>query len=1144
MVLQTNKYQTPLTEELLATLNEEEKDLLFDYISNIQYIRNLISPDREYAKDRPRDDKGRIIVDLCNPHIIEDMEYFRPTGNHYRKHGVLTSLRPNSNPNSDFGVWIRQEIQRLWYGMVRESDGEWITGDMYYYLNYAPIIQSRIRKGTRQADRIIDFPEVWEPIYLWFHYVDQARNGGLYNDFKGGEHCVHIARRGASKSYTSASMLAKLFIVGENVHASKSVRGVVTAYQKEYLTKDGILNKFLDMIDFSAEHTQFPAQRLKSSIQEMSWRMGYLDSVTGVAKGTGNEVIGVTSKDNSDKIRGKRANKIIFEEFGAFSNFIDTWNTTIPSVQEGDIAFGQMIAIGCVCDNTRVYKANGEPVLIQNLKKEDGILGFKDGKVCVEEITHINPIAYKPCVRITTSSGRILDCSVDHPILTRRVKSPRNKKNKNKRDLSFSYNFEPAWKLWDRKDSFILLSQGIEIFGNQTLFDPRLVGMLIGDGSYGKSIRKSRGGVVEFKTPVFSNADKELLNYVTSKYKCSVNKHYTTKDGREYYEYRISNIIPHLKEIGIAGQSKDRKTLPNNFLQLNRENICALLGGLFDTDGCVSCYKNSTNKIYITSSSRILLSQIRETLIKLGIQSKIYKVHPNIKEDRKDKNPYYNLYIQGAINILNFHKNITFFNKNKQEKLNKMVESIKIHDKMGMLEGAFAERITNIESIGVRRVYNLTTSTSNTYLANDFITHNTGGTSGSDFSGALEIIYNPKGYGVYGLPNVFDRNAQGKSRTVFFTGGYMARKGYYNEDGVSDVTGALISIIKDYMNVKYNSSDPMALTQRKAEIPITIQDSIMKIEQTIYPISDLTDRINEIDSLPKIFDDVYVGELAIQDNEVVFKPTTENKPVRDFPHKDNKIPGAVEIFKMPEKDRNGKVYNNRYIAGIDVFDDDAANTMSLGAIKILDLMTDQIVAQYTGRRMFANDFYEICRRLLLYYNARGNYENNKKGLFAYFSRMNSLYLLTDVLEFLKDKDMVKGELYGNKQKGSPSTVPIKNYYRNSIRDWLLKPVVIIENDEEITIPQLKLCRSRALLKELTLWNPDGNFDEHDALGMLMLLREDRLRLMGDRSFEQTLENNRGDYLGNDPFFSDNYDERMEKIERMFKGSKINEFGQF
>jgi len=52
--------------------------------------------------------------------------------------------------------------------------------------------------------------------------------------------------------------------------------------------------------------------------------MGYQDADSGVVKGTKNEVIGFSSKDNPDKGRGKRAAKFIFEEFGNFPKFINT----------------------------------------------------------------------------------------------------------------------------------------------------------------------------------------------------------------------------------------------------------------------------------------------------------------------------------------------------------------------------------------------------------------------------------------------------------------------------------------------------------------------------------------------------------------------------------------------------------------------------------------------------------------------------------------------------------------------------------------------------------------------------------------------------------------------------------------------------
>lgn len=72
----------------------------------------------------------------------------------------------------------------------------------------------------------------------------------------------------------------------------------------------------------------------------MHWTMGYKDVSTGVHKGTSNETLGVTSKDNVEKARGKRANKFIYEEFGAFKKFIEIWMVNLPSLQEGDIVFG------------------------------------------------------------------------------------------------------------------------------------------------------------------------------------------------------------------------------------------------------------------------------------------------------------------------------------------------------------------------------------------------------------------------------------------------------------------------------------------------------------------------------------------------------------------------------------------------------------------------------------------------------------------------------------------------------------------------------------------------------------------------------------------------------------------------------------
>lgn len=755
-MIEVNKYQTPLTDELLDTLPDEVRDQLFDIINNVEFVKRLISPSRGYAKDRPRDESGKIIVDLANPHILENMDYFRPTALHYEKYGTLTNLRPNANPNSAYGKWVREEKRRCWEGYVRESDGEWVTGYMYWFLNYSPIMLSKIRRGSKRADRIEALPECWEGIYWRFHCMDQASNGGIYNNFQGGQHMAELASRGKGKSYSLASILNHIFVLGENEEAHEKVKGIVTAYQKEYLTKDGVLNKFVDMANFCASNTQFPRKRLKNSLQEMTWIMGYKDAELDIEKGTQNTVLGVSSKDDESKLRGKRAAKILIEEFGTFPRLTDLYNVLLPSVQEGDIVFGQIYMLGTAGDNE------------------------------------------------------------------------------------------------------------------------------------------------------------------------------------------------------------------------------------------------------------------------------------------------------------------------------------------------------------------------------------------SDFAGAQEIMYNPKGYNMYALPNVFDKFNQGRPYFVFFFPGYINRKGCYNHDGVSDVIKALIEILLNRYRVKYNSTDPNTIIKTIAEVPITPAEAIVKTGVNMFPVADLTERLGQLDSNPREYDDVYTGDLTLNKSGIVeFKPTSA-MPIREFPHKDNKIEGAFEIFQMPEIDkRTGKAYNARYILGCDPYDDDESNTMSLGSVWVLDLWTDKIVAEYTGRPSFADDFFEKVRRLCLFYNGRMNYENNKKGLFAYFSRMNCTYLLTDQLEFLKDKQMIKDTGYGNKAKGTNATEAINAFARNRLRAWLLKPTTVIQvvdgEETEVDIPNLFTLRSRAFIKELINYNSEGNFDRISAAGMLMLLREDRIILYQGKVSKEKQEAANFSYLGNDPFFNKNYNSKFSKI---------------
>jgi hypothetical protein len=43
---------------------------------------------------------------LANPHILENMDYFRKPALHFMKYGTYTNLKPNKNPNSPYMKWL------------------------------------------------------------------------------------------------------------------------------------------------------------------------------------------------------------------------------------------------------------------------------------------------------------------------------------------------------------------------------------------------------------------------------------------------------------------------------------------------------------------------------------------------------------------------------------------------------------------------------------------------------------------------------------------------------------------------------------------------------------------------------------------------------------------------------------------------------------------------------------------------------------------------------------------------------------------------------------------------------------------------------------------------------------------------------
>ena len=406
------------------------------------------------------------------------------------------------------------------------------------------------------------------------------------------------------------------------------------------------------------------------------------------------------------------------------------------------------------------------------------------------------------------------------------------------------------------------------------------------------------------------------------------------------------------------------------------------------------------------------------------------------------------------------------------------------------------------------------------YTYGFMVTAGTGGTEGADFEAAEAFFYSPGAYNIFAVKNVFDES-KGHSECAFFAPEYLNREGCFDKNGNSDVTKALVEILYSWQKVRNSSSDPNDLVHEKAEAPITPQHAVLRIEGSIFPTQDLKDYLSEIaPHMSRFVSSHYTGRLKVSGDGVVDFVYQEDKtPIRDYPIKDNlNKEGCIEIFEPPQRLSTGYVPKYRYIAGIDTYDDDHSTTNSLGSILILDRLTDRIVAEYTGRPTTANEFYEICLRLLKYYNAIANYENDKKGLYGYFFNKNQLHYLCDNPEILADKNLAKIQNnYGNKKKGTNSGVAINAWGRRLQADWLVSNAYGTggEDEEGNELPplmNLQKLRSIGYIKELIQWHPDINADRVSAAGMLFILRADMERMDTEGTTETS------SIAKDDPFF--------------------------
>ena len=975
--METNAVNTQLTPEFLESLSKEERTDLLEYLTNYPFIRWMIDPNRPYAKDLERDSDGKIIVNVVKPHILENMNYFRKPALAYKKYGKYTNLRPNGNPNSPYMKWLRKEVLKCWYGCKRPSDGEWITGYHYFYLNYSPIERATANiKDTNAVNRVVDFPDFYDGDYIFFHYINQARYGGMYNEYKGGNHSALIAARGKGKaiSYSTIVYTPDGYKKWEDIHIGSKLYG-----------NDGIPTTVKEVY----EQGEIPIYK-------------------------------VTFKDNREAFVSK--DHLWTVKYGKSLRTVNTkW-----ILENG---FGNRIVKGkvhCPIENKCFVPIN-KSILIEEkqVPMDPYILGLSLGD---------------GCIRYSTSNG-ILFSSHPNDIIEYKTLINRNIRNYKNNNWFIEYpNAKQIFKdldLFDKStaDKFI---PDIYKYNSEHIRLEILRGLMDTDGSVYKNgiefmskskqlaedvlwIARSLGikGRITSKFVTYKGERREYfrVKLITSKVIFKLPRKVNRIQNRETSFLKNQEVFVAITDISYSHNVKAKCVVVDNDSHLflmndfivthNSFKVASMttrnfvLGENIDVSEKVKSVIVASNTEYLKKDGTLNKVMAMTDFLALNTQFPSSRLKSSTQEmhwvmgykDTKNKD----------VSLGTRNEVIGLSLNNDSDKARGKRSHLMVWEEFGMFPGfidAWNTSRPNVEEGG--------------YSFGQAIALGTGGTEGSDFSGALEMIYNPLGYNVYGVPNVFDKGTSGGSKSILFIGEYMNRKGCYDKDGNSDIVKAVLEEVKERIFIKYNSTDPATIAQRIAEHPMSIQEAVMRRDGTLFPVADLTDHLNYIESNKIEWNRGHlVGELYQDPNGIVqFRPTDE-EPIRDFPLKDNRHKGALEIYELP-KEVNGKVPSYRYIGGIDPVDDDHSTTVSLPSIFILDMFTDRIVAEYTGRPNFADDFYEICRKLALFYNASLNYENDKKGLFTYFSNHHCTYMLCDTPDILRDIELVKSSLYGNK----------------------------------------------------------------------------------------------------------------------------------
>ena len=418
--------------------------------------------------------------------------------------------------------------------------------------------------------------------------------------------------------------------------------------------------------------------------------------------------------------------------------------------------------------------------------------------------------------------------------------------------------------------------------------------------------------------------------------------------------------------------------------------------------------------------------------------------------------------------------------------------------------------VDSIDSIGERKVYNLTASDTHTYIANGIITHNTGGNVEKS-QDAQKIMNSPDEYGFIIMNyDILNKRVIKPTWRICKSGCFVPAQmshayekkettldkylGVENAPGLKKIKIKVSDFDKNTGIIKSRldelvKKDRALYVQERMAFPLSIDDCFLNTNVNRFPVEDALkhkSRLLEEGRPGKTVDIYQIDGMKMGYN-------FSDKQLADYPFQGGNIDSPVVIYEDPPEE--GGVFDYTYVSSLDPYKSDKADTDSVGSfyvlkryVKINDPFAYCIVASYASRPPSSDDFCRNCEILQEAYGAKCLMENADRMYEFYLTRRNKQLMLLEDGERLAGKIIRAGARQNNKLGLAP-TVPNQRMLFNTVIQYCWEDVVVGYDDDGNEITQKGIYRipDIELLDEIIAFGPGTNTDRIIAFGHALLL---------------------------------------------------------